>query len=333
MTRKPLKLRIIATCIAIAAAVTGIAPAKVCNGVPSDSSFWDQAGTVHEPPRKFIRETADRFYDTGSVGYRKYKRRKRKYSSMPADEGRLAAMYLKLGHWVPEISNSGACVRLVHRYYGTVASAVQHCAGLRGLRDKYHLTNKQLLYFMHKADPKLLRRRVHIKYGFSPEELAERVKRANALWNKCNKEKDWLDRTYFIDECSIWIDNEASKGIKVYADAHDKGFHHVLHYNKLHKNKKIKVRFIAAVNATHGKVYLEFTTGTTKIKRVHNLLPANPRHGPYMVSECAQLLLANNNVVECSSVNPKPCQTFDQQLCICQQLATLVYVYGTVTRG
>jgi hypothetical protein len=60
------------------------------------------------------------------------------------------------------------------------------CPGLKALKDKYHLNNKKLLYYMHKADPKLLRRRVHIKYGFSPEELVVRQERANALWRKCN---------------------------------------------------------------------------------------------------------------------------------------------------
>lgn len=310
MTRKPKNLRIMATCIAIVAAVAHLAPAQLWKAVPKDSPFWDEASTLHEPVRKFVQETADRFYETGSIEYRKYARKKRKDTAMPVDEAKLAAMYLKLGHWVPVVNKDRTVVRLVHRYFTTVDSAVRSCSQLRALRDKYGLTNKRLLYYMHDADKKLLRRRVHIKYGFSKEELAHRVQRANALWNKCEKDPDWLQRTYFIDECSIWIENEASKGVKVYADAHDKGFQHVLHYNQLHKNKKIKVRFMAAVNAVHGKVYLEFTTGTKHITRIHNFMAATPAHGPYMVSNCAPLLLANNNIAKCSGVNPKPCQAF-----------------------
>lgn len=161
-------------------------------------------------------------------------------------------------------------MRLVHRYYTSVSMAVRHSPELKALRDKYGLSNKKLLYYMRQADPGLRRRRVHIKYGFDPEERAKRQTRAESLWQKCIKTPTWLQRTYFIDECSIWIDNEAAKGIKVYADAHDKGFHEVIHYDKLDKNEKIKVRFIAAVNAQYGAVYLEFTTGTMDIQRHHN---------------------------------------------------------------
>ena len=309
MTRMPLKLKQYALCIAIISWATTIHPTKLWNSTPKDSDFWEVAGMLHEPPRKFIRETAESFFETGSLLPKRYRRRKRKSTAMPDDEARLAAMYLKLGHWVPIIKNNGQDVRLVHRYFATVQSAVNLCPGLKALKDKYHLTNKKLLYHMHQADPKLLRRRVHIKYGFSTEELTARQERANALWGKCNTSPDWLDRTYFIDECSIWIHNEAFKGMKVYADAHDRGFHHVIHHNQLHKNKKIKVRFIVAVNARNGKVYLEFTTGTTKIKRIHNVLPNNT---PYKVGACiicvSYLLPGYDNVSMCNGVNPKPCQ-------------------------
>jgi hypothetical protein len=322
-----------ATIIGILSAVHGIAPYTLWHSTPKSSPFWDEASRLKEPVHRFVGRTRDRFFETGSVDSKKYKRRSKKPTAMPDDEARLAATYLKLGHWVPVVSRNGTSVRLVHRYYATVAAAVKHCPELRGLRDKYHLTNKKLLYYMKTADPKLLRRRVHIKYGFDKEELAERQRRANSLWQKCDHDPSWLDRTYFIDECSIWIDNEMSKGIKVYVDAHDRGFHHVIHYDKLHKNKKIKVRFIAAVNATHGAAYLEFTTGTTKIQRVHNTLPADPQHGPYKVNVCKHSLLDKHYVAKCSSVNPEPWQAAGQQLCICQQLPILVHVYSAVPRG
>lgn len=41
---------------------------------------------------------------------------------------------------------------------------------------------------------------------------------------------------------------------------------------------------LAAVKAVHGLVYLEFTTGTTKITHYHNDLADDPQHGPYGVS-------------------------------------------------
>lgn len=130
--------------------------------------------------------------------------------------------------------------------------------------------------------------------------------KARLRWRKSTADPSFLKRVYFIDECSIWIDSTISKGVKVYTDAHDKGFHHVIHCDKLHSNKKIKVRFIAVVNAVHGTVYLEFTTGTKDIQRLHNLVPLDPQHGPYKVIICIQSLLLNHYVAMLPRQNPKP---------------------------
>lgn len=171
MTRMPLKLKQYALCIAIISAVTKIHPTNLWNSTPKDSDFWEVAGMLQEPPRKFIRETAESFFETGSLLPKPYRRRKRKSTAMPDDEARLAAMYLKLGHWVPVINENGHQVRLVHRYFATVASAVTHSPGLKALKDKYHLTNKKLLYHMHRADSSLLRRRIHINMALTHRRL------------------------------------------------------------------------------------------------------------------------------------------------------------------
>lgn len=89
-----------AAAIAIVAAVTHMAPTTLWNAVPKDSGFWEQARTIKEPPRRFMQRTSERFFETGSVNDKKYPRRARKTKSMTDGEAKLAAMYLKLGHWV-----------------------------------------------------------------------------------------------------------------------------------------------------------------------------------------------------------------------------------------
>lgn len=215
-------------------------------------------------------------------------------------------MYLKTGYWKPVQYRNGAKIRYTHRYYPTVNRACQLCAELRAIRDQYNLTNKQLLYQMKKADPNLTRRSIRVKKAFTPNELQRRAVRASTLYTKCCTQPDWRDRTYFIDECSIWLDNEACKGTRVYCNAFDNGYQTVIHFDKLPHNQPIKVRFMAAVNAVHGLVYLELTTGTTSITRLHNLLPLHPQHGPYKVGQLALLLFGNDNVAKSSSANPKP---------------------------
>jgi hypothetical protein len=76
----------------------------------------------------FCGRTAEDFFERGSVLPKPYKRRRRKSSVMPEDEAKLAATYLKLGHWVPIIKNNGQDIRLVHRYFATVQVRQSTCA-------------------------------------------------------------------------------------------------------------------------------------------------------------------------------------------------------------
>lgn len=202
---------------------------------------------------------------------------------IPTIKAKAAAMHLKTGYWKPVQYRNGAKIRYTHRYYTTVRNACKLCAPLDKIRTDYNLTYKQLLYHMKAADPNLVRRSIRVKKAFTPAELQQRTVRATTLYTKCHTMPNWRDRTYFIDECSIWLDNESRKGTRVYCDAFDSGYQTVIHYEKLPYNKPIKVRFMAAVNAVHGLVYLEFTTGTTNITRHHNGVATLPQHGPYKV--------------------------------------------------
>jgi hypothetical protein len=232
---------------------------QVWNTWVATAAYKDAAATVREDRRKFINRWGKRFEKTGTVlGIPRTGRSKQ----IPKNMAKLAAMYLKTGYWKPVLVQyrNGARVGYTHRYYTTVRSACKLCAELDKIRTDYNLTYKQLLYHMKAADPKLVRRSIRVKKAFTPEELQHRTVRATTLYSKCHTMPGWLDRCYFVDECSIWLDNEACKGTRVYCDAYDKGYQTVIHYEKHPYSIPIKVRFIAAENAVHGLVYLEFTT-------------------------------------------------------------------------
>lgn len=210
--------------------------------------------------------------------------RKHKVPKIPREVALKASQYLKVGHWEFVPATKTRQPQFVHRYYNTVQQACQLCPELQAIRNQYELSNKQFLAAMHAADPNLRRRKVRMKYALNEKEMFERKDRARVLLNRCNQDPTFLDRVFFVDECAIVIDNVMNKGAGVYLDAHDKGYLAVIHSERIPKNKRVKFHFIAAVNAVHGAVYIEFTTGTTNILRQYNGVPLEEGHGPYKVS-------------------------------------------------
>lgn len=282
--RKPMSVRQMAVIVAIVAAVLHLPRLKLWNAIPDEDGWAEAKAQVGSRPNRFIKFYFDRFIEEGNL---EYHHPEHTSEAITKQDALNAAVFLKTGYWIPVAGRGPAVTRYVHRWYPSVAKACKKCAELRAIRDKYGLTNKQLLYWMKKYDPELTRRRIYCKYGFDDKQMEARMVRARSLLLRANIDPTFLDRCYFIDECTIWLDNEVKKGMKVYCDAHDQDVHSVLHYEKLQEDKAIKVHFIAAVNAVHGCVYLEFTTGTTDIQRHHNQKPNNPAHGPYKVSAAA----------------------------------------------
>lgn len=282
--RKALAVRQMALIVGILSMVTHMPMVQLWNAIPDEAGWFEAKSTVHMRPDKFIRFWTNRFIEEGSLLDHKVHHTPK---SITQQEALNASVWLKTGYWIQVQGRGPSHTRWVHRWYPSVSRACKKCPELKAIRDKYGLSNKQLLYWMRKYDPELRRKRVYCKYGFDDEMLQTRQTRARSLLQRATLDPTFLDRCYFIDECTIWLDNEVKKGIKVYCDAHDQDVHSVLHYEKLQEDKAIKVHFIAAVNAVHGCVYLEFTTGTTDIQRKHNQIPNNPAHGPYMVSAAA----------------------------------------------
>lgn len=61
----------------------------------------------------------------------------------------------------------------------------------------------------------------------------------------------------------------------MYADAHDANVSEVMHNPGLGPGVKIKVKVFAVVNVLLGPVFLDFTTGTTGLRRRH-IHPTEP---------------------------------------------------------
>lgn len=205
---------------------------------------------------------------------------------MSAADAKLAAMYLKTGYWIRSHNNRTGKDHMVHRYYPNIRRAVQHCKELKALRDKYGLSNRQLYRRMKQHDKNLVRHTVHLKYELDDELKEKRSKRAASLLARCGKDPGWLERTYFVDACSIMLDCELKRGIQVYCDAYDKGYQEVINYHKLHKDKPIKVSVLCAVNAKRGAVYLECLTGTTDLQPKNNKRRLEDDFTCYKVSMC-----------------------------------------------
>lgn len=279
--RKDMKLRQMAVIVAIAAAIWHVPRTKVWYAIPDEYDWYQQQSTVKMRTDKFIRFWFERFLDEGTLVDHKIKRIPK---SITEEEALNASVWLKTGYWIQMQGSRPGHIRWVHRWYPSIRRACRKCPELKAIRDKYGLSNKQLLYELRKYDPSLRRRKLYCKYEFDDEMLQRRQTRAKSLLKRANRDSTFLDRCYFIDECTIWLTDEIKKGMMVYCDAHDQGIHSVLHYEKLQEDKPIRVHLIAVVNAVHGCVYLEFTTGTDDIQRKHNLKPNDPMHGPYMVS-------------------------------------------------
>lgn len=314
MVRKPLRSRIFAaTCYMLATSGLMLHPlhkAQIWTTLADTPRWKDAAAGVSEDKRAFINRWGQRFVTAGNVETKQRSSRKPKPGTITREDALMAAKILKAGHWIDRKDKHGNVVDSVFRHYPSVSRAVKTNDALRAIKVRYNLTCKQLLYHMKLADPNLRRHRVRIKPPVPDNWLHKRKVRARSLYNRCQTQPDWRDRCYFVDECKIWVDDTATDGVHVWCDASDKDFHTTVHYDKANRNKGMKVRFLSVVNPVHGTVYLEFTTGTHDIERLHNKMPSGPNHGPYKVSWHALLvtvsLPTNNNVVVSSLQNPKP---------------------------
>lgn len=210
-------------------------------------------------------------------------------SAIPGDEAKLASCLLKTGY-VERTPNGHGRFNEEHHYFTSLTSALEQCPPLRGIYEKYSamcdkVTPELFMAALYKWDPLLRERRIHIKYALDEELKEQRQTKADYFFKQAKNNPEWLKRIFFVDECGINFDHEIRKGVTVYCDAHDKGYRFVIPFQKLQANRAIKVKVMGAVNMLTGPVFLEFTTGTTDVQRMHNVSDDGTQRN-YRVSVC-----------------------------------------------
>lgn len=167
-------------------------------------------------------------------------------------------------------------------YYHDIDTACKELPLLRDTVEKCQVEPAKLLSYMQAVDSDLVIRTRDIKKWLNPDQEEARRKAAVSHLKVSQEQGDSeLESTVFVDEFGVWM--ELGKGpTKVYCDRHDPHVHDVVPLIGLRPGKKIKIHILAAVNYHLGAFFMEFTTGTTDIQRLHHDPPA-----AYKVGYCS----------------------------------------------
>jgi hypothetical protein len=157
----------------------------------------------------------------------------------------------------------------VHLFYGSVEEALQRSVGMGELLLQAGVTRKTLLKRMHKADPDLVQRTIYYKLQHTLDGMQQRMRVAAANLERAAADPNFLRRVVWIDEATIWLVNNKHYKRRVWCDAHDWDTHWVVRCPMLAKKKPVKAHIMCGVNYELGPFFIEFTTGTTKIRRLH----------------------------------------------------------------
>jgi hypothetical protein len=225
-------------------------------------------------PKRFIRNQYKNFKARGSVHDNYGKKRKMPEEGGADDVALRAAKILKAGYMstqeIPaDKKNEQPKVVPVHTFWGTMKEAVARSVGLKELLLEAGITRKALLRRMEKADPDLVRRTLWYKLHHTPGTIAQRMRVAHSNLERATADPDFLRRVVWIDEATIWLVNNRHCKRRVWCDAHDWDTHRVVKCPMMAKGKPVKVHIMCAVNYELGPFFIEFTTGTTSIKRLH----------------------------------------------------------------
>lgn len=219
------------------------------------------------PGTWYLRTYWGEFCATGSVGDLP---RAPKSTKIPKAAALRAASLLKQGKWQRE-RIAGKDIDYL-TYYTSIEQACEECAELEEIRVDHDATYAQLLTAMHKADPSLVFRRIFFKHALTATEMLERKGFGADMLAQFMNNPSLLTNTIFIDEASFVLSEQTRSDVHVWCDKHDLCFTDFCPV-KHHKGDPITVRWVAAVTAHPafedkcGLVYLEFTTGTTDIRR------------------------------------------------------------------
>jgi hypothetical protein len=229
----------------------------------------DQQQFINSHDYNYLRTWWGHFVENGTVGDAHRDGRARKCNREDALE---AAQICKDGKLVEEKVKGQTVAHRVH--FTSLAEAIQESDRMKQImhNNDMHFA-EQLLHAMHDADPSLVRRKLFFKHDFTVQELQQRVEYAKYCLRVDEEWPAFLAHTIYIDESSFRVDKYTESDVWVWCDKHDLNFSDVVPRQLKKGNKSVTVKFIVAVTAhpafarKGGVVYMEFTTGTTKIKR------------------------------------------------------------------
>ena len=299
---KPKWMRLMAVAVAMACAAGGAVNYTKAGQVFQvqmgyfQNQFPDQQAKLSEPASAFVKRWWEGFRTKGNVDDDPKPGRPPK---IPDAKAREAAEIIFRGYPVQHTVHQQVVTDV--KYFYSVAEAIAYSATLRDTLRDYKATPEQPLSAMHRAAPSMVRRRVTFRHHLAEDEEAKRRRVAADLLVWLHIDPSLLNRTMFIDETTIQTHGLKHDHIEVWVNSSDTRFHD-FHGVPGKAWDPVKVHVIAAVtahphyDALGGLVYVEFTTGTTNIKRrVNKRLDGSTRSPDFKYLVSALPLLNADN--------------------------------------
>jgi hypothetical protein len=248
-----------------------------------NNMFKGEPITICEHAPKFIQRWFDCFQKYGNV---EDAPRAGRPPKVPDAEARVAAEILCAGY--PVTINVDGHQVVQQKHYTTLPEAINANPRLSSMLQQYDVTSQQLLNAIHRVAPEVKQHRVSFRHLLTDDEKAHRWNVAASLRARHLTDSTLLDRMVFIDETTILTHGLKREHIEVWVNTSDTSFKD---YTGVpgKPGDPVKAHVIAAVSAhpvyqaQRGVVYMDFTTGTSDIKRLKNLRQDGSTTTPYYV--------------------------------------------------
>jgi hypothetical protein len=253
-------------------------------------------GDYPSNPEHFIRDAQQRLMGTGTPGYKRHVARA---PVAPRAQLPRALELFKAGCEVAVAQSEGQPPVMVHRFYSGMGDALAHCPELEGIMEELQTDPGALLRSLLRLDKGLIRVRVDFKQDLTTTQKDERMACAREALQRINADPSFLDSMIWVDESRLWVSEVTDKTTHYYCDKEDPQAHAV-HEVPGMGSPKLCLHFYLAVNAQHGVILVQFTTGTTPpIKRHHRNLTSLEEGDTYQVSKDLVLLGGTNPYMVC----------------------------------
>lgn len=238
---------------------------KINKAVKRFNDEWNskESPTIKNVAR-FINLRVKHFRQSGTVADAPRGGRPRK---LPNKVVQWACDLFKEGYTVMRPRPPGPGMETVQCFYTSIHDACKKNGTLAWVCSEYTVSPETLLDNMKAIDPNLVRRSTDVKVEHTAQQKLNRQRVAIDCMERLTKDKLSVQRVTWIDASSIELSNPAKMNHLVYCDKRDTRVCHVIADPRFSTSKKIYLKFVAAVNYDNGPVYLDFTTGTTALKR------------------------------------------------------------------